>query len=480
MRPLRVPLLLLAITSLACDELAPAGAPSLDEPGESVCASRDEDLPSAEDLLARGIDIGFVGRPDDPGEEDGGEPFVDALPELAPALPSLLAPPITAAVGDSDGDCLRDDLEVAAKTSPTNPDSDGDGWFDGACNERRRLVLVRVTAHDEQEDAGDDELYVVTDDRRYPTTSNLDGYWNFDDGDSRALGTIIAQRVRGTNTSGWLATAKVELWEDDPEAINTWWADDHLFSLTVNLGAYAAGQTFKVRRTYDDYDYELELRVDVARFADPSPTQAGGDVDLDGIRDSAEFQVSKALGGIADPQRKDVLVELDWMPGHALETRARRLVTTRLATQGLTLQVRPNEQLTLDACLTRSEAKALFDRRFQSKTYKAFRYAVMSEVLWNDASGVAIAETFFVDDSTWWINGGVLAQAGTFIHELGHTFGLTKELFRLIDSIATPGYDSAMNYFWQPTKVDYSHDGAGGSSDDHDDWAAVKPAQVCD
>ena len=34
-----------------------------------------------------------------------------------------------------------------------------------------------------------------------------------------------------------------------------------------------------------------------------------------------------------------------------------------------------------------------------------------------------------------------------------------------------------MNYFWQPTKVDYSHDGAGGDSNDHNDWAAVRPAE---
>jgi hypothetical protein len=33
-----------------------------------------------------------------------------------------------------------------------------------------------------------------------------------------------------------------------------------------------------------------------------------------------------------------------------------------------------------------------------------------------------------------------------------------------------------MNYLYQATKVDYSHDGAGGDSNDHDDWAVVDPA----
>ncbi len=474
-----IALLALAFSS-ACDDLivdptAPADPSAA--PTESACVSRHADLPSAEELLARGVDIGFTGRPADPGERDGGMPFVDRPTELAPAAPSLDRPALmnAAIVGDGDGDCLPDVDEAAKGTSKTNPDSDGDGWFDGPCNERRKLVLVSIIAHDEQEDIGDDELYVVVGDRRFPTTNNLDGYWNFDDGQSRLLRTTVATRVRGTNTTGQLAGARIEGWEDDVEVVNTWWVDDLLWETTVNLGAYSSGQTFRVRRTGNGSDYELTLRVDIERFADPTPTQ-DGDSDLDGIKDAAEFQVSKDLGGIADPTRKDVLVELDWMADHAFETRARRLVTTRLASQGLTLQVRPGEQLPRDECLTRSEARALYDQHFKAKGYKAFRYAVMTEVLWNDASGLAVGDTFFVDDSTGWIAGRVRPQAGTFIHELGHTLGLISSVFPLIDSIASPSYDSAMNYFWQPTRVDFSHDGAGGTANDHDDWAAVRPA----
>ncbi|MCC6621377.1 MAG: hypothetical protein IT385_08980, partial [Deltaproteobacteria bacterium] len=449
------------------------------EPAASVCASRHADLPTAEELVAAGVDIGFVGRTPDPDEEDGGVPLDDAPAELLPAAPSI-APslhPTWALAGDADGDCLRDVDEPARGLDPKRPDTDGDGWFDGPCNERRRLVLTKITAHDEEEDVGSDELYLIVDDVRFPTTSDLDGYWSFDDDQSRSFSLVVAQRVRGTNTTGALASVRLEGWEDDVEAINTWWADDSLFSATINLGSYYPGQTFTVRKTYDDYDYTLTFRVDVVKFADPHPTTSGGDKDADGIKDAAEHTVSRTLGGIADPWRTEVLVELDWMKGRALETRARRLVTTRLATHGLALHVRPSEELPVDGCLTRTEAKALFDSRFQQKGTKAFRYAVMSEKLWNDASGVAIGDTFFVDDSTWWINGGVLPQAGTFIHELGHTLGLVKSLFHLIDSIGSPFYDSAMNYLYQPSMVDWSDDGAGGTSDDHDDWAAARPAK---
>jgi hypothetical protein len=446
------------------------------DPRESTCAPRALAPPRAETLRAQGLDIGFEPRDEDPDEVDGGLVFEDLAPTLEPAAPSLGATPLwNAAAADSDRDCLADAAETAAGTSPTNPDTDGDGWFDGPCNERRKLFVVSLKAWDEQEDLGVDETYLIVDDTRFPATDNLDGYWDFDDGQSRALNLLLASRVRGTNVTGSLATARVEGWEDDVELTNTWWVDDSLFVTNVNLGAQVPGATFKVRRAGDSYDYELTLRVDVEKFADPTPT-ANADKDLDGIMESAEFAVSRDMGGIADPARKEVFVELDAMPNRKLETRSRRLVTTRLATKGLNLQVRTGEQLVEDLCLTRTEARSLFDTKFQNKTYKAFRYAVMSNVIWNDASGVAIGDTFFVDDSTWWISGGVLAQAGTFIHELGHTLGLTKDVFRLIDSVASPFYDSAMNYLYQATKVDYSHDGAGGDTNDHNDWRVVDPA----
>jgi hypothetical protein len=459
-----------------CD-LAAEAPSSLPPLAPSACAPRDAALPTAEALLAAGVDLGWRPREPDPDEADQGLPFEDPGPTPpAQALAVEVPRPNPLANGaDADGDCLPDAQEAAAGTSASKPDTDGDGWFDGPCNERRRLVVVSVKAWDESEDLGVDETYLVVDDRRFPTSDDLDGFWDFDDGQSRTLNLTLATRVRGTNATGSLSTARLEGWDDDVELTNTWGPDDLLFATTVNLGAQTPGASFKVRRTGPSSDYELTLRVDVERFADPRPT-FDSDSDLDGISESREFAVSRDLGGIADPARKDVLVELDAMPGRGLQTRARRLVVTRLAAEGLALQVRGGETLPEDDCLRREEVYDLYMARFQLRSYRAFRYAVMANVLWNDASGVALADTFLVDDSTWWIDGGVLPQAGTFLHELGHTMSLTQDLFRLIDTTAGPGYDSAMNYFYQPSKVDFSHDGKGGSSGDHDDWAAVKPA----
>ena len=164
------------------------------------------------------------------------------------------------------------------------------------------------------------------------------------------------------------------------------------------------------------------------------------------------------------------------MRGHALRTEGKRQVVTQYRRHGMALHIFRDDELAVDSCLTVPEAKTLYADRFDHKEYGAFRYAIIGEELWNARSGVAWGDWFFVDDSTWWINGWILPQAATFIHELGHTVSLTKDKYERIDSVAWLTYDSAMNYLFQATKVDYSSDGFGGESNDHDDWAEVEPA----
>jgi hypothetical protein len=411
-----------------------------------------------------GLDPGVVLRDDDRSATgDAIIPTTRAVPALAGAL-------------DPDGDCLSTADELLLGTDPANPDTDGDGWFDGPCNERRKLILVRIQAHDEQEDFGDDEFYLVVDDVRHPQR-DLDDYWDFDHGDVMNTSWLLATRVRGVSTPG-LARVRVEGWEDDPEIFNTWTVDDLLFVGDIDLGAYGHGETF-TRRFIDpgnDYDYELTFRVDIETFADPSPLDAHADRDGDGISERDEARVTADLGGLADPERPDLFVEVDWMRGHPLRTQAKRQVVTQLFRNGVNLTILRDQELPLDRCLTVPDARRLYADHFDRKGFGAYRYAIIGERIWNDASGVAWGDLFIVDDSTWWINGWVLPQAATFLHELGHTLGLNNRVFRLIDTTAWFSYDSAMNYLYQATKVDFSHDGAGGSSFDHDDWAVVDPA----
>jgi hypothetical protein len=433
-------------------------------------------------------------RAADPDEEEGaltagavqvshdvlsyGEPMPEPV-----GPPGTLSAVLAVSPVDTDRDCLPDSREVAVGTDPRNPDTDGDGWFDGPCNERRKLVLEGIKAYDEQEDAGEDELYLVADDVRFPH-ADMDGYWSFDDGQSRSFNTVLATRTRGRNATRGLQVVQLEGWEDDVEVWNEWTVDDLLFAFTVDLGRYVHGQRFKLRHRADDWDYELSLRVEVEYFADPNPRQ-DADGDGDGIRESDEARVSGELGGITDPARQEVLVEVDSVTGRFLSTEAKRLVVTQLYRSGVHLHVWRHQALPPDGCISVPDARALYASSFNRQGYGAFRYCVVANQLWNDASGVAWGDMFLVDDSTWWIDGDVLAQAGTFLHELGHTMSLRQPrgvrdtgpgTYAKIDTVGWLAYDSAMNYTYQALLVDFSHDGAGGRSSDHNDWEDVDPA----
>lgn len=373
---------------------------------------------------------------------------------------------------DTDHDGLTDTAESALGTNPLDPDSDHDGWADGPVNERRKLVLERIKANESSDYFGDD-VYVIGDDVRFPH-GDLDDYWDdMDDGDTRSFNTVLATRMRPFGSTAALAKVRVEGWDDDYEVFNEWTVDDLLFKFDIDLGAYQHGDKINLSNDEDDLDYDVRFRVEIEYFADPTP-KADQDGDGDGIRDSMESKIARELGGITDPTRKDVLVEVDWMPGHSMRTQTKRQVVTQLYRHGMLMNVWRHQEIPNDGCVSVPDAKAIYSQYFTRQAYGAFRYVVLTNEIWNDASGVSWGDIVLIDDSTWWIDGEVLAQSGTFIHEIGHTLSLTKDTYSKIDTVAWLSYDSAMNYTYQPWMVDYSSDGAGGSSSDHDDWEDVK------
>lgn len=474
------------------DDNTPGIAGKLAPPSHSACTNHPEG-PITTEIDAQ--NAGGVGLADGSqkqlaGERKGGldktfllDPFDVARRGIAlqPIRNFAGGGPLHAASGgsvDSDGDCLSDDAEAAAGTDPLNPDSDGDGWLDGACNERRKLVLASIKVHESQDLSffGGDDFYVIADDIRYPnSTSDLDGQWRGWKTDStHAPNRVIATRTRGAKAAA-LANVRVEGFDDDWEIFNSWTVDDLLTADDIDLGKFKNGESFTRRHKSSDWDYEITYRVDIEHFADPEPT-VDGDSDKDGIKESAEAAVAVDFGGVVDPTRADVLVEIDWMTGHGLRTEAKRQVATRLASRGINLFAWRDEEIVVDDCLRVKEAQAIYKAHFGTLKYNAFRYAIVGEKIWNDASGVAWGDVFLVDDSTWWISGGVQAQAGTFIHELGHTMGLTKDTFAWIDSISWLSYDSAMNYTFQALLVDYDDD--ANSDWNHNDWADVVPGHA--
>src|SRR5262249_9734492 len=77
-----------------------------------------------------------------------------------------------------------DSLPLGARTTPILAalcvDADGDGWYDGPCNERYKLYLTRVHVNEEQDWWGGDEFYLVVDDVRHPQ-ADLDDTWDLDE-----------------------------------------------------------------------------------------------------------------------------------------------------------------------------------------------------------------------------------------------------------------------------------------------------------
>lgn len=95
---------------------------------------------------------------------------------------------------DSDGDGLPDLFEEQNSLDPLDPDSDGDGWSDGG-NIRSALVLTRIECLDEREDVGRDEIYIVSEDVRFPAGFDLDGYWPMNDDTEMLANVIVDVRV---------------------------------------------------------------------------------------------------------------------------------------------------------------------------------------------------------------------------------------------------------------------------------------------
>jgi len=118
-----------------------------------------------------------------------------------------------------------------------------------------------------------------------------------------------------------------------------------------------------------------------------------------------------------------------------------------------------------------------------------FHYCIFAdERFGTTSSGVSWSneDDFVVAAGSWIRDEGEIAIAGTFMHELGHNLGLTKNaniiwpegVFLGIDieendpDYHYDDYHSCMNYKYQTTLVDYS-DGSRDPSgvNDHDDWS---------
>lgn len=198
-----------------------------------------------------------------------------------------------------------------------------------------------------------------------------------------------------------------------------------------------------------------------------SPTEA--DTDGDGFSDGAEIL---GLDGVdlryfgASPLRKDVFVEVDYMPGYLPNSGAIDDVVAAFAaaplinpdgSTGISLHVDVDDQIAeADRDDDLSPAWTDFDvikgSYFPSRRTRIFHYALFAKRKDGDqSSGTSRgfpASDFMVTLGTVTPDGGTrLQQAGTFMHELGHNLGLRHGGS---DGVSyKPHYFSLMNYNYQ-------------------------------
>ncbi|MCW1248784.1 hypothetical protein ODZ83_00975 [Acaricomes phytoseiuli] len=220
-------------------------------------------------------------------------------------------------------------------------------------------------------------------------------------------------------------------------------------------------------------------------FLAPAANAALTDTDGDGLPDVWETQGYDADGnGVidvdlpamgADPRRKDLFVEMEYMQGRlpsaAALDRMRKVfapapVSNPDGTSGITLHLDAGSasgttydlgggnQVPYDDDLnpSQSEVNAIKRTNFDSDRAKIFRY-----MLWGDSydggcsSGVAFGipgDTFIATvgpKCNWRATDNV--QVGTFVHELGHTLGLRHG--GTDNANYKPNYLSVMNYSFQ-------------------------------
>lgn len=205
--------------------------------------------------------------------------------------------------------------------------------------------------------------------------------------------------------------------------------------------------------------YKLEYRslVDLMFMGSRRSTfrEIAFDDDKDGIPNDVEFSL-RDLG--ADPKRRDIFVEVDWMEGTSLDVTkivymfVNAPINNIDGTRGVAIHIIFDDKIPA----VHVYADEFYRIRSKYRDHEWFYYCVLAQTVgkgyFGDEAGFSLGAEGFAVEARAGILGafgrGLMPIDFIFIHELGHTIGLMPSVFDGIDSYkySPDEYRSAMNY----------------------------------
>ncbi|UPV73220.1 hypothetical protein M0R89_11750 [Halorussus limi] len=353
------------------------------------------------------------------------------------------------AVADTDTDGLDDGVELSSETNPVGADTDADGLDDGP------EVNEYGTAPDDSDTDGDG-----LPDREEVTARSTDPAQA--DTDADGLGDAAEANQRPTNPTrsdtdgdGLADGAEVNDRATDPTVADT------------------------------DGD-NLDDGPEVSEYG-TAPDDS--DTDGDRFRDGIEARAGSVLSA-ADPLRKDVFLELDYMRGTTVPEEKLEKVERAFAnapvenpdgSRGISLHVDVSDSPVAPAKNTSlSEyARTYYQSEYDTRGYGYYHALLVREVPDRGAGNRVGLTSTGVDGMIVEHRPSRVRVAKTVMHELGHNLGLHPGEHRGIDSYAVKPerYPSVMNYH-RLGRCDCHYDYSDGSnaSGDFDDWAHIASA----
>lgn len=414
---------------------------------------------------------------------------------------------------DTDGDGLDDDRELELASDPTVADTDGDGVRDGP----EVAAGMDPVVSDTDSDGLDDNRELSLDTNPVVADTDDDG---LDDGDEVAVhGTDPIDR--DTDDDGLHDRAEVEIYETNPTQADT---DSDGLDDAVETSATSTSPTESdtdgdglsdgtefhdptTDPTSVDTDGDgLEDGPEVNEYgSDPTSVDTDGDglddgreaslgtdptdsdTDGDGFQDGVEVHDGSVLTN-ADPLRKDVFVEVDYMQGTTVPEEKLESVEKAFANApvqnpdgslGITLHVRTsNSPVAAEANTSLVQySNSYYRSEFDTRGYGYYHALIVREVPDGNVRGNRVGITSVGVD-------GLLVEgrpnrvrvAKTLMHELGHNLGLYPGDHRGIDSYALKPkqYPSVMNYHrLGPCDCNYDYSDGSHGPDDFDDWGHI-------